>query len=405
MLSDLRRRLLGRLRWYWLREEAVAGATWLAMRVLPAKPVALVHGFPDSEGNAVEVVRGLVRRYPGTVLWLHNGPEPSEEMRHLDVPAGKVAFAQVNTLPAIRAVGQAEAVFFTHGMKTAVRPPRSRLVVNLWHGDGPKATITLPRCASTVAVAATHLWAAEKARIFGLRTTDVAVVGNPRVDSARLREVSETRRLLGLGDGGERIVLWMPTFRQGHDGRHFSFTDGEPLSSTVDAAITVPAGVRLLVKPHPMDTDDYSALGATVLTNGDLAKAGVTLAQLLAAADALMSDASSVWVDFLGFDRPVGFFLPDFDRYADTRGYNVPDLLEVLPGPVLPDLAAVSAFLAEVRDGRAAPPRTFDAFARIGYHAEPPVTDHLLTWLDDYQRARGARTLFAGSAAVPGAAR
>lgn len=396
MLSHLRRRALALLRWYRLREQALAAVTWLAMRVLPARPVVVVHGFPDSEGNSVEVVRGLLRRYRGTVCWLHNGAAPSAEMRRVaaSAPQGTVVFARLDTLPAFRALWQAEAVFFTHGMKSAVRPPRSRLVVNLWHGDGPKAAPTLPRCASTVAVAATELWAAEKARLFGLRPQDVAVVGNPRLDSAAQRPASETRQLLGLGDGADRLVLWLPTFRQGHDGRHFSFADGDPLSRTVGGTLTVPDGVRLVVKPHPMDTDDYSALGATVLTNADLTAADVTLVQLLAAADAVISDASSVWVEFLGFDRPLGFFLPDLDRYTDMRGYNVPDLLEVLPGPVLLDAQSLSSFLADVRDGTAGAPSTFPALARIGYHADLPVTDHLLTWLDDYQRDRGARPLF-----------
>lgn len=394
-MSDLRRRLLRRLRWYRQRERALVVTTWLAMRLLPAQRVAVVHGFPDSEGNAVEVVRGLVRRYPGTVVWLHNGPRPSDEMSRLDAPAGKVVTAKVNTLAAFRAIWRAEVVFFTHGMMTAVRPPRSRTVVNLWHGDGPKAVPGLPRCASTVVVAATELWAREKARLFGLRPQDVAVVGNPRVDSAVDRPAHETRSLLGLGTGGERVVVWLPTYRRGHDGVRVSWTDGDQLSQTLHGGIAVPDGVQLVVKPHPMDTDDYSSLGAMVLTNDDLARAGVTTIQLLAAADALMSDASSAWVDALSFDCPIGFFLPDFDRYGDTRGYNVPDLLAVLPGPFLADPDAVSTFLTDVRDGRVGAPSTYPAMSTIGYHADLPVTDHLFAWLDDYQRARGARAIFA----------
>jgi CDP-glycerol glycerophosphotransferase (TagB/SpsB family) len=165
----------------------------------------------------------------------------------------------------------------------------------------------------------------------------------------------------------------------------------------------VPEGVALVVKPHPMDRDDYAGLGGRVVSDEDLGAADVTLAQLLAAADALVSDASSAWVDYLVHDRPVGFFLPDLDTFGEARGYNVPDVRAVLPGPVLPDPAAVSGFLADVRDGTARPPSAFtDAMQRIGFSARLPVTDALLDWLDDYQVARGARPLF-GSPAARGA--
>lgn len=366
------------------------------MRVLPPRPWAVVQGWPDDEGNAVEVLRGLARRYPGTVYWLRHSPG-----QHIDLPefAGapdRLVVVPVNTRRAFALVFRAEVTFFTHGMMTAVRPPRSRLVVNLWHGDGPKLSADLARSAATVAVAATRLWAEVKAEMFRLPLSSMAVVGNPRVDAMLVRPAAEVRQRLALpAEHEERLVLWLPTYRRGWDGRHVTFADGDPLSERLQDRITVPPGVTLVVKPHPMDRDDYSGLGAKVLTNDDLADAGIPLAQLVGAADALISDASSAWVDYLSLHRPVGFFLPDLDEYDHTRGYNVPDIRAVLPGPVLTDPAAVGAFLEDVRDGRARTPETYDAWERIGYRAEPPVTDHLLDWLDDHRRAHGAKPLFA----------
>jgi CDP-glycerol glycerophosphotransferase len=399
VLSDLRRRVLSRLKWYWLREKLFAAATWVAMRVLPARPVAVVHGWPDSEGNAVEVIRGLVRHYPGTVYWLRN----RGSMRHdvtIDAPAGKVVSLPVNSRASFPICWRAEVTFFTHGLKTAVPPPRSRLVVNLWHGDGPKLSATVPRSASTVVVAATELWGREKGRMFRRPARDIAVVGHPRIDSAADRTPAETRRLLGLPETGAPLVLWLPTFRQGFDGERATYDDGAPISATLHEGFTVPDGVQLVVKPHPFDTDDYAGTGARVIGNHDLSVAGVTLVQLMAAADALISDASSAWVDYLTFDRPVGFFLPDLDRYGDVRGFNVPDLFAVLPGPVLRTPADLAGYLADVRDGVVGAPSTHEAAARIGYRADLPVTEHLFAWLDDYQRARGARPLFATPSAA-----
>ena len=58
--------------------------------------------------------------------------------------------------------------------------------------------------------------------------------------------------------------------------------------------------------------------------------------RLLGRAAALATDYSSVWTDFLTLDRPIGFVLNDLADYEQgSRGLNVPNLLELLPGPQL----------------------------------------------------------------------
>ena len=51
---------------------AMRATGWAAMRTLPSRRHVAVHGWPDSEGNSLEVLRALCRRYPGDVVWLLN---------------------------------------------------------------------------------------------------------------------------------------------------------------------------------------------------------------------------------------------------------------------------------------------------------------------------------------------
>jgi CDP-glycerol glycerophosphotransferase len=366
---------------------------WLGLRLLPSARWAVVHGWPDWEGNAVQVLHGLVRRYPGRIHWLLDSLDPAQALAGEGLSPDRVLALPKTSLRALYALLRAEVVFYTHGLATAVEPPPSRLIVNLWHGDGPKATEDVSRHKASVVVGSTTLWTRYKATIFGLPPERAAVVGNPRVERMLEPVPPQAMEALGLCRS-KRLVLWLPTYRQGRDGSGRDRVEGSLLTETVDGAIVVPDGVRLVVKPHPMDTDDYSDLGATVVTDARLSAAGTNLYQLMGSADALVSDASSAWVDFLLLDRPLGFFLPDVDAYGQTRGYNVPRLAEVLPGPVLSTAAELSDFLESVATGEAIVPTAHPSFPAIGFCPNREVTDALLDWLDRFQAGRGRRPLF-----------
>jgi CDP-glycerol glycerophosphotransferase len=369
-------------------------ASWLAMRLLPARPFAVVHGWPDWEGNSLQVLKRLPLRYSGDVYWLINADDTATGLLPYEIEA-RVKRVHKNSLRAIYLSLVAELVFFTHGLVTAVNPPRSRLVVNLWHGDGPKQMNDVGRSSATVVLASTGLWAKYKAQVFQVPLTRIAVVGHPRIELLREAPSPDALGRLGLHPDAGRLVLWLPTWRQGLRAGHRRLTEAAPLSRDLRGHLSVPEGLQLVINPHPMEADDYSQWGATVVTDEDLRAAGVSLYQLMGAARALLSDASSAWVDYLSLDRPVGFFLPDYGTYGGQRGFNVPDLASILPGRLLKTPGEASDFLAQVANGTARPPSAHhEAMVTIGYcHADEP-TDRLLDWLNRFDMSRGRRPLF-----------
>jgi len=385
---------------------------WVLLRVLPSARHAVVHGWPDNEANAVEVVRGLVRRYEGRIYWLlddvsFRGPA----LPHLDDP--RVVRLRKGSLAALRVSLQAEVTFFTHGLSTAVTPPEGRLVVNLWHGDGPKSTQRSSVVKSTVVVAGTALWARYKAPLFGVPVDRVLVTGNPRIDQFDEAPSDAVLRQLGL-DPERRRVLWLPTYRQARGPRDRSWSDGARLSdsdSVREMATALSAHARalsvdLVVKPHPLDTDAFEGLGCPIVRGEDLDRAGVSLYQLLGRCDALISDVSSAWVDYLVLDRPVGFFVPDLAELERRRGLNVPDVSAVMPGQQLTDSDQARRFLDLVATEPASlRPSRFPGFERVGPVVSTGATDRLLDALADLQRARGRAPLFSGGPRGPEAPR
>ncbi|MDP9434975.1 MAG: CDP-glycerol glycerophosphotransferase family protein [Actinomycetota bacterium] len=382
---------------------AVRLPIWLLLRLVPARRHAVVHGWPDGEANAVEVVRALRRRYPGPVHWLLDDPAYAGPAFARDelADAGRVLRVRKASLRALLLSLSAEVTLFTHGLFTAVTPPSNRLVVNLWHGDGPKATSNPDLVRSTVVVAQTRLWGDYKARLFGLCPDALAVVGNPRTDQFAEPLPAEVLSRLGLVEGRRR-VLWLPTYREGRGPRERSMRDAEQLTASAEvrglmdalAASAERLGLDLVVKPHPLDVDHYGGLAVRVLRNADLDAAGASLYQLLGACDALISDVSSAWVDYLVLDRPVGFYVPDLAEMQRRRGFNVDDFGALAPGPRLESADDARTFLERVAAGTAPRPSEHPGYDRIGPVRALGATDRLLDWLDAFQARRGRRRLF-----------
>ena len=373
---------------------------WVVVRVLPPRPHAIVHGWPTLEGNIVELLPALTRRYRHRVVWLVDDDPTAARGCIAKRELSGIEVIPKKSLKAVWLALTAEVTFFTHGLFTLVSPPSDRLVVNLWHGDGPKATTHAEDLDSTVAVSGARMWQAYKADIFRLRLEDVACTGNPRTAAMRRGMSAEQWDRLAL-DPSHSLVIWLPTFRQGRNAAGRLWEDGAPLSERSDLRRLREAversGVSLVVKPHPMDRDDYSAVGIRVITDADLREADVALYELLGASSAMISDTSSVWVDYLPLDRPIGFFLQDADTLAARRGFNVPDLLSVLPGTVLGGVDDIRQFLEAVaRDPLESRLMHEERRARIGATPLGDAPTRLLDWLDEYQTARGRRPLFDG---------
>ena len=70
--------------------------------------------------------------------------------------------------------------------------------------------------------------------------------------------------------------------------------------------------------------------------------------QILNKADALISDYSSVAVDYLLLDRPIGFAVDDLDRYSKARGFIFDDVEEWLPGAILKNEEDIVEFIKDV---------------------------------------------------------
>ena len=83
-----------------------------------------------------------------------------------------------------------------------------------------------------------------------------------------------------------------------------------------------------------------------------LAGAGIWLYEMVGVCDALISDYSSIAVDFMLLDRPLGYVLTDLECYRETRGFVFENPEEYMPGAKLYDLSDLENFVCDISEGK-----------------------------------------------------
>lgn len=182
------------------------------------------------------------------------------------------------------------------------------------------------------------------AKSFNREKSDVLLTGYPRIDFL-LNENSSIEKL-GI-DKSEytKIVMYLPTFRQPMSGGYSDTTKNvfedefinfaDNLSLDRWNAYFKSKGILLLVKPHPSDKNQLpksELSNIRIIPHNLLLEKDIQLYSLLHYADALITDFSSVYCDYLVLNRPIGFMLSDIDEYSKGRGFVFDKPLEVLPG-------------------------------------------------------------------------
>ena len=95
--------------------------------------------------------------------------------------------------------------------------------------------------------------------------------------------------------------------------------------------------------------DDFSNIKK--INNDTFEKVDVQMYKFLAFTDALISDYSSIAVDYLIIDRPIAFALQDYEEYKRTRGFVFEEPRDYMPGHHLYCLNDLIGFISDVSLG------------------------------------------------------
>jgi len=176
---------------------------------------------------------------------------------------------------------------------------------------------------------------------FGVSDKQIVINGLPRNDQL-FENNNEINKIIGK-EKYSKIIMWMPTFRKFYmldrNDSSAEYELGIPLIYNIDDYNKLNEYLKdnntlLIIKFHP--GQDLSVIKIKDLSNiklfssNEMLKQDIHLYKLLNNIDALISDYSSVYFDYLLLDRQIGFVVDDINQYK--IGFAFDDVYSYMPG-------------------------------------------------------------------------
>jgi CDP-glycerol glycerophosphotransferase len=281
--------------------------------------------------------------------------------------------------PRVRFVRPLSAAYFTalarsqYLITNATFPPEfqkrpGQTVVNTWHGTPLKLMgYDMPDGAYEAANTLRNFLAADfllsqnphmtrmyidAYRLDGLFEGQILESGYPRTDRQKLSESDRTAATAMLASkgivlGDRLLVVYAPTWK----GTSFS----SPRDDAEDLVASTDELQRLLGDRYVVILKAHQAVHEAVAGHSrprTLVSNDIPTNLILGLADVLITDYSSIFIDFLSTGRPILFYTPDQTDYARERGTYFPP--DELPGPVTGTLQELADAILSPTGERAA---------------------------------------------------
>jgi len=343
---------------------------YLLNLVVPKKNIVVMDSYPDCEDQLIALLRWLSehdQRRQVKVFFFVSGDVSAVELnmtRLVGAYTETVTILSKRSLRAFWVYVRAKTIFYTHGLYGYFSPPGSQCVINLWHGMPVKgiwkaiSDDLIPR--ANYLCSTSSKFSGILAGVSGVPRNNIVLTGLPRNDVFFKKRKAVKDFFDQIHKTADRTVMFLPTFRASNIGEMETdgIEAGDPLGmGDADLArllqLLEQYNVRVFVKPHPMSIHYgrvYDVGNISVIDDAWLLKRGITLYEMLSGVDALITDISSVYVDFLITRRPCFCFFPDVDAYRKSRNFLLDPIESYIPSELYRTgselIDAISVFLA-----------------------------------------------------------
>ncbi len=183
-------------------------------------------------------------------------------------------------------------------------------------------------------------------------------LGYPRNDILTRKPLCPVKEMLKTPCS--KVIVWYPTFRQHRERSGISAGNAMPIIHNTEAAVELnrwaqEQNVLLVMKPHFAQdlsyVKDLELSNICFIDDAFFRERNTTSYAFVAGCDALLTDYSSIYFDYLLCNKPVGLIWEDMDQYRIKPGFAV-DMQDIAKGAsVIYDLEQFKAFITQVARG------------------------------------------------------
>ena len=303
---------------------------WFILRFIPLKNIILLESSPTLADNTGALFKRMLelgwnKKYK--FVWVSNDGITSNDYENT------VFIARTDSLKLFLYRCVAKMIIDCNQQLLSLNP--KTVHIYLAHGSSIKSVKSYYFCNSTTdyVLCQSEYFSPIDADELHVREDQLVICGYPRNDEL----FSDNADLPAIFGKFSKYVVWYPTFRQGKSAgrKHSSISmpvihNAEIAEKINDAAKAL--DILIIVKPHPVqDVSLIKDLGLSnicFIDNSLFDNNGITSYEFVAKTDALITDYSSIFCDYLLIDKPIGLTFEDFDEYSKTPGLAVePEVL------------------------------------------------------------------------------
>ena len=334
-----------------VRHSLVELTRWFFSVIIPVKKGKIIlQSYPDYADNSRAFSDYLIANTNYHLYWSVSNASTYSNTERITFIEKDGGGSLIEKIKFIYHTVSSQYLFSTHAAFFYANG-RKQSYICLWHGAPLKKIAVLQNPANknylsntTGLLCSSNYYVPIMAKCFGWDKERIIPIGIPRNDWL-FKETKALEKLCITKDEQQKIIVYLPTFRKTSitsacDSNQDVYKIGKIDFSSDDTLrqlneYLTSIRVKLIVKPHPADPNQQEKIGYSniiVLPHKRLVEQDVQLNQVLHYADALITDFSGVYIDYMVLDRPIGFVLSDLSEYTSNRGFLFDNPLEYMPG-------------------------------------------------------------------------
>lgn len=267
------------------------------------------------------------------IVWIFDNPDKYKN----NFSSPQVKLCKSNSLPSLFYMMSAKVIVDNNGVPSFLPFNKNQITINTWHGGGSyKKRLSLSQDAIDEALKITKYVSSckrfsQKNLIleYGLDQNKILETGMPRNDlffmgDDHLNKIKQkVKNSLNI-DKETKIILYAPTYRS-YD-KSAEILDADRLISACEKRF----GGRFILatRCHRFDNQNNFPVNANIVDTNSYDD----LQEVIAAADVVITDYSSIMWDVSFTKAPCFIYAVDVDKYLGNRGFYTP--IETWPFPI-----------------------------------------------------------------------